>query len=52
MQNFKDDRMTALAVAQEITTFPIEEIFDMDECFGELEEVLHRVNSRFITQKS
>jgi len=52
MQNFKDDYgILALAGAQKIAAIQNKEIVDMDEFFGELEEVLQRINSRLVTQE-
>jgi len=49
MQNFKDDYgILALVGAQKIAANQNKDIADINEFFGELEEVLQRANSRLI----
>jgi len=46
MHEFKDDYGVLALAGKKATAAQDEETFEMDEFFGELEEVLHRINSR------
>jgi len=46
MHQFKDEYGVLALAGKKVTAAQDEETFEMDEFFGELEEVLHRMNSR------
>ena len=52
MYQFKDDYGVLALMGKGITPVQDKEVFEMEDFLGELEEVLHRVNSRFTNQKS